>query len=264
MSRVGAAALVIAALVILYWALLFTRQRSILFPAPDPATAPPRPADARSVWLETPAGHVEAWYLPPLSARNSPAPLLIFTHGNGELIDYWPGEFGTPRRWGMGVLLVEYPGYGRSEGQPSQATVTAAVLAAYDWAAGNAEVDRSRIVAYGRSLGGGAATVLARSRPTAALILESSFTSVHAFARRMGAPAFLVRDRFDNREGVRELEIPILIAHGERDGIIPVSHAHALRAAQPRSELVLLPCGHNDCPRPWRPIERFLRSNRIL
>ena len=263
MTRFAAAALLLVALVLVYWAFLFTRQRAILFPAPDPAGAPPRPADAEVVWLETPAARVEAWYLPaPGSA--AAAPLLLFTHGNGELIDYWPAAFEVPRRWGMAVLLVEYPGYGRSSGEPSQRSITDAVLAAYDWAAARPDVDGSRIVTYGRSLGGGEAIVLAQARPTAGVVLESSFTSVHAFARRMGAPALLVRDRFDNLEAVGRLEVPLLIVHGAHDPIIPVSHARALHAAQPASELVLVSCGHNDCPTPWPVIERFLRRHGIL
>jgi fermentation-respiration switch protein FrsA (DUF1100 family) len=258
------AVLVLGALVALYWALLFTRQRAILFPAPPLAGAPARPADARVIRLDTPAGQVEAWYLPPLGSAAAAAPLLLFAHGNGELIDYWPPDFRVPRQWGMAVLLVEYPGYGRSEGRPTQASVTAAILAAYDWAAGRPGIDARRVVAYGRSLGGGAAAALAEARPLAALILESTFSSVQAFARRFGAPGFLVRDRFDNLKALRRLELPVLILHGTADQIIPVAHARALHAARPASELVLLPCGHNDCPRPWPVIARFLRQHAVL
>lgn len=264
MSRAAAAAILLAVVIVVYWAFLFTRQRAFLFPAPDPTGAPSRPHDAEVVWLETPGGRVEAWYLPPLDSAAAPAPLLLFTHGNGELIDYWPGEFRTPRAWGMGVLLVEYPGYGRSEGAASEASITDAVLAAYDWAARRPDLDAGRVVAYGRSLGAGASLILARARPVSTVILESTFTSVHAFARRMGAPAMLVRDRFDNLERVAGLAAPLLIVHGAHDRIVPVAHAHALHAAQPASELVLVPCGHNDCPVPWPAIERFLRRHRVL
>ena len=76
-----------------YWALLFFAQRSMLFPMPPVAGAPPRPAYAEQVWLSTSFGRVEAWYLPPIGSHKGPAPLLVFTHGNGELIDYWPVEF---------------------------------------------------------------------------------------------------------------------------------------------------------------------------
>ena len=263
-KRMLTVALMLAGALVLYWALLFSRQRSMLFPAPSVAGAPARPPDAQVVRLDTSAGQVEAWYLPPLAPAASPAPLLLFAHGNGELIDYWPADFRIPREWGMAVLLVEYPGYGRSEGHPTLASVTATVLAAYDWAVAQPEIDAARVVAYGRSLGGGAVAVLAGARTVSAIILESTFSSVRALARRYGAPGFLVRDRFDNLEAVRRLQAPLLILHGSADQIIPVSHARALHAAQPASDLVLAPCGHNDCPRAWPVIARFLRRHAML
>lgn len=205
---------------------------------------------------------VEAWFLAPLDDAPTPsraAPTLIFFHGNGELIDFWPEEFESPRRRGWAVLLVEYPGYGRSGGRPSESSIVATALAAHDALAGRDDVDARRLVAYGRSLGGGAAAALAARRPTvAALILESSFTGVASLARRFLVPTALVRDRFDNLSAVRAWDGPLLIVHGERDRIVPPSHARALHAAAPRSELVLLPHGHNDMPRAWPAILDFL------
>ena len=264
MRSVTTAAGVLAGLLALYWGVLFVGQRAIVFPAPPVAGAPARPFDAEPIWLETSTGPVEAWYLPPLRAEAGPAPLLVFTHGNAGLIDYWPGEFHPPREWGMAVLLVEYPGYGRSPGHPTQASVTAAVLAAYDWARRQRQIDAHRVIAYGRSLGGGAATGLAGARPVAAVILESTFSRARDIARRFGVPALLVRDRFDNLEGVHRLKAPLLVLHGTHDQIVPVAHAEALHAAQPVSELVFMPCGHNDCPRPWSTIEGFLRRHALL
>ena len=261
-ALVGAA--VLLGLLVVYWAGLFVWQRALLFPAPALAGAPARPSDAEAVWLATAGGPVEAWYLPPLVSARGPAPLLLFTHGNGELIDYWPSAFEEPRRWGLAVLLVEYPGYGRSGGAPSQRSVTAAVLAAFEWARHQPAVDPTRIIAYGRSVGGGAAAALADERPVAAMILESTFSSVAVFARRFGAPSLLVRDRFDNLAVVRRFTRPLLILHGEHDEVIPVAQGRALHAAQPASELLLLPCGHNDCARPWPAIERFLIRHQLL
>ena len=256
--------LVVAAVVAGYWILLFFTQRSLLFPAPMAAGAPARPDDAEQVWLATVAGRTEAWFLPATSAAAAPCPLLVFTHGNGELIDFWPEEFDEPRRWGAAVLLVEYPGYGRSPGRPSEATITQAALAAYDWARARPDVDPGRIVAYGRSVGGGAACQLAARRPVAALILESTFTSVRSFARRFGAPGFLVRDPFDNLAVVREYRGPMLLLHGSRDDIIVPGHSQALAAAARHAELHLLPCGHNDCPREWPLIHAFLDRHGLL
>jgi fermentation-respiration switch protein FrsA (DUF1100 family) len=264
-QKVAIGAVVVAVgLLAAYWALLFVTQRSILFPAPRVAGAPPRPPDAQQVWLNTSFGRVEAWYLPATGSPGVPSPLLLFTHGNAELIDYWPGEFAEPRRWGVGVLLVEYAGYGRSGGTPSQASITEGMLAAYDWARQQADVDRSRIIPYGRSLGGGAAMVLARARPVHAVILESSFSSVAAFAAGFGAPAFLVRDPFDSVSAVRSFEGPILILHGDRDEIVPPQHARALAEASGHATLKFLPCGHNDCPRPWADVRAFLDQNGLL
>jgi hypothetical protein len=135
---------------------------------------------------------------------------------------------------------------------------------AYDLAAARPDVDAERIVGYGRSLGGGAVCALSRERRLAALVLESTFTSVRSMARRFGLPRFLVRDPFDNASAVRAFEGPILLVHGERDEIVAPRHARALLAAARRAELYLSRCGHNDCPRPWDALRRFLAGNRLL
>lgn len=250
-------------LVAVYWTVLFFAQRALAFPAPPVAGAPSRPVDARVVWLESAAGRTEAWYLPPLGDPADPAPLLLFAHGNAEIIQHWPSAFDEPRRWGMAVLLVEYPGYGNSGGSPSRRSIQQTFEAAFDWAAAQPGIEARRIVAYGRSLGGGAACALTTSRSPAALILESTFTNTTAFAWGLGAPPFLVRDRFDNLSAVTAFRGPRLILHGERDEIVPTKHGRrlALAAGVP---LRLMPCGHNDCPRPWGEIRDFLVQHRLL
>ena len=245
--------------------LLRSVQRRILFPArtAGDASAALAAVGGEAVWLETSSARSEAWYLPAHGAPG-PAPLLVFTHGNGELVDDWVDGFETPRAWGVNVLLVEYPGYGRSGGAPSERSIDAAMLAAYDWATARADVDRKRVVAWGRSLGAGAACALASRRRVDALVLESAFTDVRSLARRLGLPGFLVFDPFDNLAFVRGYRGPILLVHGTRDAIVPVEHARALHAAAPLSELELLPCGHNDCPRPWARVREFMASHALL
>lgn len=258
MARLLPSLALLAAVVAGYWLLLFLVQRSLLFPAPPAGDVPVRPPGAEVVWLPTPAGAVEAWYLPAHGSSSGPAPLLLFAHGNGELIDHWPDEFESPRRWGHGVLLLEYPGYGRSAGHPSEATITAAALAAFDWARSRPDIDSTRIVAYGRSLGAGAVCALLGQRPVAGVILEAPFTSTRAFAVRYGAPAFLVRDPFDNLARLTGYRGPLLILHGAEDRIIPPGHSEALARVAPQAERHLVPCGHNDCPRSWDLIGAFL------
>lgn len=264
LKTVAAIAIVAALIATAYWALLFFAQRSMLFPAPPLGGAPPRPAFAEQVWLKTTFGRVEAWYLPPAGESARPSPLLMFTHGNGELIDYWPEEFEPARERGLAVLLVEYPGYGRSEGSPSEASITESMLAAYDWAATHPRIDKARIIPYGRSLGGGAAAIVAKARPVPALILESAFSSVAAFAAGFAAPQFLLRDRFDSVAAIAEFKGPVLIVHGDRDDIVPPSHAQALANASKNVTLRFLPCGHNDCRRPWPEVLAFLAANTLI
>ncbi len=251
------------ALIAAYWLLLFLAQRAILFPRPFGAT-PSRPPSVKQLWLTTPRGRIEAWFLAPAASTGTPAPLLLFAHGNGELIDHWADAFDEPRAWGFGILLVEYPGYGRSEGSPSEAGIRDGILAAYDWAKAQPQIDATRIVAHGRSLGGGAVCLLARARPLAALILESTFTSVRAFAHRFGAPERLVRDPFDNLEALAHYAGPLLVLHGEHDELIPPAHGRALALARRDAEFRSLPCGHNDCAAPWPEVRAFLAKHHLL
>lgn len=262
MSRVAWLALASAGIIGTYLAVLFLAQRSLLFPVP--AYAPEDPgADAEVVRITHDGGEATVLFLSPRVPR-VPTPLIIFTHGNGELADDWVLEFEPPRTWGVAVLLVEYPGYGRAPGSPSELSITAAVLAAYDWAAADPRIDPTRIVAYGRSLGGGAAARLAVDRRVAALILESAFTSVADFAARFLAPSFLIRDRFDNRQSLASYRGPLLMIHGRLDTIVPIAHGRELAALVPGARLVELNCGHNDCPRQWNTIAPFLRDAGVL
>lgn len=256
--------LALAGLLIAYWTLLFLVQRSMLFPAPLVAGAPARPPDAQQIWLPGHAGPTEAWLLPPLRGGRARASLIIFAHGNGELIDYWPPVFDEARRAGVALLLVEYPGYGRSPGTPTQSSITQAVLAGFDWAATQPTIDPSRIIVEGRSLGGGAACQLALRRPVAALVLESTFTSVRAFARQFGTPGFLVRDPFDNLAAISHYHGPVLILHGGQDDVIPPEHGQRLAAAVPGADFQLMPCGHNDCPPSWPMVGPFLLRHGLV
>jgi uncharacterized protein len=241
-----------------YLAVLYVAQRSLLFPMPPDIPAAP-PAGAEEVRVRFDGGEAYALFLLP-GGQQGRAPLLMFMHGNGELADYWTREFDEPRSWGIGVLLVEYPGYGRAPGAPSEKSITESVRALYDWAQHDPRVDATRIVSYGRSLGGGAAARLAVDRKVAALILESAFTSVADFAGRFLAPSFLIRDRFDSRTTLASYRGPLLMIHGRLDTIVPIEHGRELVALVPGARLEELNCGHNDCPRQWDTIAAFLRD----
>lgn len=258
------------ALYIFYGAILFLMQRRVIFPRHLVRTPPP-PSDASGmerIWLETRAGRTESWLLPPENDPG-PAPAVIVAHGNAELIDHWVGEMGALRRLGFAVLLVEYPGYGRSEGSPTQASITEAFVAAYDMLASRENIDAERIVFLGRSLGGGVVCALAAERPPAALVLISTFKSVNAMAaEKFFVPPFFARDPFNNLKTLRNYPGPVLIAHGTRDSLIPFSHGVALQKASGRGRLITYEAGHNNCPPDWpafwTEVERFLREEGIL
>ena len=255
----GAAALLLVLLALIGAA--FGLQRPLMYPRPPrPAAAPPLPAGAEQAWLG-PAHEIEAWLLRPATA-SPPFPLIIYTHGNGELIDHWLEPFTQITAAGIGVLLVEYPGYGRSGGRPSQQSITAAIIAAYDFARRRPDVDAGRIVAYGRSLGGAAACALVSHRPLAALVLESTFTGTADLMPRF-LPRRWVLDPFDSLSVVAAGGVPTLVLHGAHDRIIPYAHGEALARAAGTAP-VPMPCGHNDCPRPWPAVLRFLRQQGII
>ncbi len=201
----------------------FLGQRWLLYPAPPVGGGElVLPPGVERVWLESPGVRAEAVLLPATAPpRDRPGPILLFAHGNGELIDFWMDAFGALRDAGASILLVEYPGYGRSSGTPSQASITRTMVAAYDWAIARPGVEAGRIVGYGRSLGGGAICALALERPLAAVVLESVFTSVREIAKtHFGVPGFLVRDPYDNIAALGAFRGPVLLLHGERDTII--------------------------------------------
>ena len=264
---IGSAVLIYAA----YCLLLFLAQRQVIFPRymiPSPAPMDLSAAGIEPAWLDTSFGRVEAWYLPPAAGvAGAPAPAVIFGHGNGELIDFWPEALKRFSAMGVGLLLVEYPGYGRSAGSPSQESISETFTRAYDKLAARPDVDPARIVFFGRSLGGGAVCDLAAKRPAAALILMSCFTSVRSFAIRYLAPSFLIRDPFDNLAVVRDYSGPVLVIHGRFDEIIPFGHGKALHAAARNGKMIAYEAGHNDCPPDWavfwRDAEEFLKANGI-
>jgi pimeloyl-ACP methyl ester carboxylesterase len=256
--------LIIAGLLLLNFVAMYFLQPRFTFPRPPAASARPdalHDAHGEALWSEVDGQRVEAWFLP--GAAAAPAPVLIYAHGNGELIDYWAAEFAPLRAAGIHVLLVEYPGYGRSGGSPSESSVTAALVAAHDLVVADPRVDPRRIIGYGRSLGGGAIAQLAARRPLAALVLESTFTSLTDVVRGYQIPDMLVRNRFDTRGALAKFRGPVLLLHGRSDPVFSVGHARGLKEAAPQAELHLLECGHNDCPRQWELLLSFLAANGV-
>lgn len=257
--------------VIAVWAcLILWVQRRVIYPsslANRRENNLLRPETVQSLWLDEP--RVEGWLLlgRGVSAAN-PGPAVIFAHGNGELIDDWLVLMNAYYQFGVTSLLVEYRGYGRSQGKPSQQAITDDFVQFYDQLVTRPEIDATRIVFHGRSLGGGVICSLAQQRPPAAMILQSTFTSASRLARRMLVPSFLILDPYDNLTVVHQLSCPLLVIHGRHDEIIPYWHGQRLHAAAADSHLVTYDCGHNDCPPDWNvfwnDVIGFLRDSRMV
>jgi hypothetical protein len=281
--RIG---LVLTGLYVLYFLVMYSMQRHLFFPGQHRKLRSHEQAFAmgESLWVEHAGARVEVCLLLPYSAalaqsahpqvtaqasRERRFPLIIYTHGNGELISDWPNILQPYREWNCAVALVEYPGYGRSGGAPSEAAITACLEKAYDMLTARPEIDARRVVCHGRSLGGGAACALARRREVAALILESTFCSLPDMAARYGLPGGMCCDTFDNLATVKEWNKPLMVMHGKQDGVVPFSQGECLATAAPQTRFVVWPDrGHNGDPPnvtgAWREIHDFLKTANLL
>ena len=253
---------------------LYLLQDRMLFPADmagEPLAGPP---DADTVVMTLAlngGGRVESWFFPARSGTpDRPHTVVVFFHGNAELVDYQDPIVSAYRRVGCSVLLPEYRGYGRSAGKPSQDAIVADAIHFYDELVKRNDVDKSRIVFHGRSLGAGVAAAVAVHRTPGALIIESAFSSVAAMSRKYLVPTFLAKHPFRTDRFVAGAEMPILIFHGRNDGIVPVSHGRKLRDLARNGQYVEYECGHNDFPGDgnldnyWATIEEFLSGADIL
>ncbi|ABC22839.1 alpha/beta hydrolase [Rhodospirillum rubrum] len=208
------------------------QYRPSLDPLPDPAAA--GLAGARGVVLFPLDGlSLTAWYLPPPPSAEPPRAVALF-HGNaGSLIErvhkarMLAGE-------GLGVLMVEWRGYGGNPGRPTEAGLLADGRAAIAFLEAQG-IDRARQIFYGESLGSGVAFHLAAEGPApAAVITEGAFTrAVDVGARRYRwmPVRLLMRDRFDSLAAAQRVTCPVLILHGRQDGVVPFDMGPTLASA---------------------------------
>ncbi len=240
------------AVYVLWWAVLYMMQDKMMFPI-DSLPAPQRqPRYPNTLVLGLPlenGASNEAWFVPGYGVNEgSPGPVVMFFHGNAELIDYQDMVVAQYIQRGISVMLVEYRGYGRSGGIPSQENITVDNQQFFDIMLNLPMVDPTQIVFHGRSIGAAIAAQLARTRRPAGLILESAFASGGQMARDLAAPGFLVKNPFNTVKVVRLAKFPILIAHGTEDTLVPPHHAAMLLEAAPDATYVKYAIDHNRFP----------------
>jgi fermentation-respiration switch protein FrsA (DUF1100 family) len=249
MKWFGRLLLLVSAFYLAVLAVLFVKQRDLMYPR-NPARADIASANlpaAEEVALRTADGErLVAWVIPPRTGK----PVLLFFHGNA-------GNFGRAIRQarfraltedGTGLFAVNYRGYGGSTGSPTEEGLHLDARAAY-----GAAVERfgaGRLVGYGESLGSGVALKLAAEAPLSAVILEAPYLSTAAVAQGIYpyVPVSLVMlDQFRSDAVIGQVRAPLLVLHGERDGVIPFAQGQVLYAlANEPKRFVRFPDGHHE------------------
>jgi hypothetical protein len=189
---------------------------------------------------------LHGWYIPAAQSRGT----VLFLHGNAGNISHRLDSLQMFYRLGYSTLIIDYRGYGNSDGAPTEQGTYRDAEAAWRYLTEQRHEPSCRIVLFGESLGGAVAAWLAARQKPAALVIASSFTSVPDLAQQL-YPYFpvswLTRIRYDTRERLRSVTVPVLIAHSTEDDIIPFEHGRALfAAANPPKQFLELAGGHND------------------
>ena len=239
---------VIAAVLMLIW----TMQRRLMY---FPTVGVPAPAeigltDVEPVTFETTDGLVlSGWFV----AASGPSPrvtVLVFNGNAGNRAHRGPLAAAFHRH-GLQVLLVDYRGYGGNPGAPTENGLASDSRAARAYLAGRPDVDASRIVYFGESLGTAVAIDLAVEHPPAALVLRSPFTSMADVGQHhypFLPVRLLLRDRFAAIDQIRRIQVPLLVIAGGHDRIVPIENSRRLydAAVAPKTLLVLPDADHND------------------
>lgn len=238
--------------------------RRLTYLPPGMRTPSPPPDPFEEVLLDIQGDRIAAWWRPPAEEGG---PLILFFYGNGMCLEACRGAglFDRIAADGAGLLSLDYPGYGNSDGAPSEAGIASASDAAVAWLS-----ERRRgapVVAMGQSLGAAVAVGAACRNPEriAALVLLAPFTSL-ADAARAHYPGWLVglalRERYDSADILGCFGKPVLVIHGGADEVIPVGQGRALAAAGSGRFVEVPGARHNDLtdyPQVWDEIRGFLR-----
>lgn len=254
MSRAGRFALIGLGVVLLLYGgilawLLVNEDRMIYFPEQGTAEAPGDLAVEKVSFPSTDGVRLTAWVVVP---PNDTSRWILILHGNA-------GNLATPGRpehdrqlrgLGLGLLALDYRGYGESEGKPSEQGLYRDARAAYDYLVNQRQIAPHRIVIYGHSLGSAVAVELATTVPAAGLIIEGALTSVPDRGAELWPliPVRLIaRNRFNSLERIGRLKMPVLLIHGRDDMTIPIAHGRRLFDAAPEPRTFLeVPGGHDD------------------
>ena len=192
---------------------------------------------------------LDAWHVPAKTSGSSRGLVLVF-HGNAGNIGHRLDYLRMFHDLGYASLIVDYRGYGRSSGKPSEKGTYLDAASAWHHATHGLGYPAGKIVLFGESMGGAVAAQLAATQKPAALVLASTFTSIPD----LGAGIYpwlpvrlLARIDYDTRERLAMIAAPVLVIHSRGDDIIPFAHGEQLfAAARPPKRFLEIEGGHND------------------
>jgi uncharacterized protein len=227
---------------------LYATQRSLMYFPETVHTTPAQAGlpEAEEVPLVAADGvHITAWHVAPKDQK----PVILYFHGNGGALRFRVKRFKELIANGIGLVALEYRGFGGNPGSPTEPGLIADAEAAYAFAA--AHYPTQELVVWGESLGTGVAVALAAEKPVGRVILEAPFTSAAAVAalRYWYIPVrLLMKDQFRSDARIAKVTAPLLILHGVHDQVVPYAMGERLfeLANQPKHIVRFLDGGHED------------------
>lgn len=233
--------------------LLWTFQEQVVFQ--PPRAGPAATVSAKKVHYRTSDGVELFAYL--VGACRPDTAVMIAFHGNADLARWfvpWAAE--ASRATGMCVMLPEYRGYDGLAGSPSYRNSALDARAALEYVRDSLRVSPDRLAVFGYSLGSAIATELAAAVKPRVLVLQAPFSSTQAMAARMYVPGLqfvfdlITRVHYNTLGRVRSLPVPVWVAHGDRDRVVPLQMGkQVFEAAAHRGELLIVHgAGHTDLP----------------
>jgi fermentation-respiration switch protein FrsA (DUF1100 family) len=251
MNTTLTALIALAVLILIAVALILNYQHRQIFKPerargklhPDPSA---HGIDFEDVYFSGAQGQrLHGWWLPCDPAAGT----LLFCHGNRGNLSDRTESCAFYRRLGLNVFAFDYRGYGHSPGRPTEAGLYADAAAAWRYLRDERGVAADEIVVLGRSLGGAVASHLANQVRPAAVVIESTFTSIRSLARELypRLPHWgLDRIRFDNAKRIGDIDVPLLLVHSTDDQVIGFHHGETLASlAHPQHRFVTISGAHS-------------------
>lgn len=184
---------------------------------------------------------LSAWYVPARPAdENDRQWTILFCHGNAGNISHRLDTLALFYKMGMHCLIVDYRGYGKSEGKPSESGTLLDIKAGWDWLIEAKSLEPHAIMIFGRSLGGPIAAITARNVKPGAVVVESTFTSAVDMGQHLypWMPIkWFARYDYNTLEAIQEVKCPVLVIHSPEDEMIPYSFGKEIYAAAPEPKL---------------------------